>query len=199
MKINLLGNGDLYVEDELEEGYNNVYILQLNYSDTPSSCTKVKTSEDQTIVFNSIADGYYSLCKMKFPTKSTYEQNSDSIMYYMDDSKFYKYGGEEVSLQSIIDCDFTIPKEYLGFFSTINLKKEYVAICKEILENNFEYKCHKNKIDKDKIYRRDLLRSAYDIIQYLIDYCRYSEAQQILERISGCNGLYDVRNCNCHS
>jgi hypothetical protein len=44
-------------------------------------------------------------------------------------------------------------------------------------------------IDKELIYKRDLLWSALNVIKYMIEIDQYEEAERLLERIMGCNGL----------
>jgi hypothetical protein len=52
------------------------------------------------------------------------------------------------------------------------------------------------------ILKRDLVWAALNVIQYMIDFNQLAEAQRLLERINGCNGLCSSedtgdKGCGC--
>lgn len=195
---------NIKVEDsEFEEGYNYLYIIQLNQSDNKVTTASVmKTDENQNIVFKFSDDGFYTFCRIKLAT-------SPGEGYYTDGKKFF-LNGQEVQLKELIEDtdetsspDIPLPNiEYQAFFSTCHLKKCYISLCKQILDKTLfgDRKCCTNNVDKDLTYRRDLVWSVYNVIQYMLDFGQYHEAQRLLERVNGCNGLcseFNDSNCGC--
>lgn len=170
-----------------------IYILQLNRSDNNTySQTFIRESIDQDIVFNIGKDGYYTLCRL-IVTKS-----EDSLYHYKD-GKFYK-GIYEISLQDLIAINPEVSKiniTYYYYFQLCRLRQCFVEAAQKVIDERTSIECNNTGVNKEDIYKRDLLWSSLNIIKYLVEMYQYEEAERLLERISGCNGLCDIENQKC--
>ena len=172
-----------------EEGYVYVYILQLNDFSLKSQSLIIKSEKDE-IVFDMKKDGFYTLCRIKIPRDQT-----KPVYYY--NSNFY-FNEQKVDLQELVELNTNITEleiNYTYFFQICRLKRCYIDIAKKVIDNSTSIKCSKSIINKNEdIYKRDLLWSAINVIQYLVEYQQFEEADYLLKRITGCNGL-----CNCNN
>lgn len=188
---------NMYVQDDdFTEGYAYIYIVQLNQTSGVSvATTKIKTKADQEIYFPADQDGFYTFLRIKIP-------NIQNDSYYTDGKTFYKENSE-VELQELIDSS-NLLKDYQGFFSTCKLRKCFISLCKSILDGSAldTKRCFNKSKDSELIYKRDLVWSVYNIVQYMLDFGQYMEAQRLLERVNGCNGICSEvtssSSCGCH-
>ena len=180
---------NIIVQDSsYESGYAYTYILQLNTIEGSKNQVFIKTSEDEEIKFNLGLDGFYTLITIKIP----YDISSP---YYYKNGSFYK-NVHEVSLEEIINVNPEVSGlevTYDYYFQTCRLRKCYIKVCQDIFDQQATISCNKKDLDKELIYKRDLLWSALNVIQYMAEMNQFEEAERLLERIMGCNGL-----CNNH-
>ena len=184
------------VQNELfEEGFVYVYILQLNKANGDTiTQVFIKTKAEEEIKFNIGLDGYYTLCKIVVPT-------TFNAMYYYKDERFYK-GLSEVELSELVNVNPEISGldiSYYYYFQLCKLRKCYIKAAKAILDKRAPIRCDSKGVDYSDIYKRDLLWSAMNTIMYLAESEQFEEAERLLERITGCNGLCENTNskCNC--
>lgn len=170
-----------------------VYILQLNkVKDKSISQTFFKTDPTQEIKFTIGQDGYYTLCKLKVPLDT-------SMPYYYKDGKFMYKGIKEVTLYELLSVDPEISQlkiTYYYYFQLCRLRKCYIDIVNKILNDRASINCNNTGVNKEDIYKRDLLLSAINVISYLAEMEQFEEAERLLERISSCNGLCDTASSN---
>lgn len=170
-----------------------VYLLQLNKTNNRTiGQTFFKTEPDQEIKFTIGQDGYYTLCKLKVPLDI-------SKPYYYRDGKFMYKGLREATLQEMLNVNPEISQiniTYYYYFQLCKLRKCYVNAAKKVIEDRTTISCDNNGVDKQDIYKRDLLLSAITVITYLAEMEQFEEAERLLERISGCNGLCDTTSSN---
>ena len=169
-----------------------IYVLQRNKIDGTRQ-NQVKVVEDGEATFSFTEDGYYTLTTM--PVSKEYCAD----YYYKKDDKgrytFYHAGLEVKDIQEIIDKGHTT-----DYFHLCNIKKCYIALCQEILDSKASVNCNDNFIDKSAAYKRDLVGSAIRVAEYLIEMKQFAEAERLIQRISGCNGLCPESNdggCGC--
>ena len=178
--------------DAFDPEYAYVYILQLNKTTEIISSVFIKTKEDEVPKFGLGLDGFYTLTTMKIP-------NGPGTEYYYEDGKFYHFY-KEIELQTLLEMNpkatnLEITYEY--YFQTCRLRKCYINACYEIFDKAAPVNCARTQVDKNLIYKRDLLWSALNVIDYMTDLNQFEEAERLLERIMGCNGLCNNQQNRC--
>ena len=173
-----------------DENYAYIYVLQLNKSnEVITQVAKRENIEDQ-VVFDIGQDGFYTLITIKVPRDTSKE-------YYYRDGKVYHIN-EEADLALLLELNpevsgLIVTPEY--YFQTCHLRKCYISICQQIFDQVHSLNCDKPSIDSNLIYKRDLLLSAINIIEFMAEWDQFKEAELLLERIMNCNGLCDMK-CN---
>lgn len=187
--ISIDKNCNLILNDtKFNENYIQVFII--SKKSTKESETLIRTSEDIPVIFKIKSDGFYTICKLTIPL-------DDTKPYYYKNKKYY-HNIQEVTLQELIEVNPEVSEikiEYFYYFSICNLKKCFIKLCKDIFDQRL-YKC-KTTVDNSLIYKRDLLWSAINVIQYMTEMDYIEEAERLLEKITSCNGLCDENNKNC--
>lgn len=187
-------------EDNYNSNYAFVYVLQLNQTTGITSQVFIKASEEEQVIFDLGFDGFYTLVTLKVPKDSQAE-------YYYQNEDFY-HNGTKVELQELIELNpevSGIEVIYDYYFQTCKLKKCFIDICYQIFDIQNPSNCINSKLDPNLIYKRDLIWSALNVIRYMSEMDQYEEAERLLERIVGCNGLCDNQchgshknsNCGC--
>ena len=183
---------NIIIQEDFDQNYVYVYILQLNRTTGLDSETIIKTKEDCNVIFEFKEDGFYTLLTIKVPTNPL-------MPYYYKNGSFYK-NITEVELEELIETNPEISKldiTYDYYFKTCQLKKCYIDICYNIFDQETSLNCGYSNKNKDIIYKRDLLLSAINVITYLAEMEQFEEAERLLERIIGCNGLCKQQENNC--
>lgn len=187
-------------EDNYDSNYVFVYVLQLNQTTGITSQVFIKTSEEQEIIFDLGLDGFYTLVTLKV------SKNTDDEYYYMNENFYHRY--EKVDLETLLEINPQVSNldiTYEYYFQTCRLRKCFINICYQIFDQTASITCNKLSVDKDLIYKRDLIWSSLNVIKYMIEMDQYEEAERLLEKIMGCNGLCDngcdkspkSNNCGC--
>lgn len=181
-----------------DKRYVYAYILQFNKSDNLTSEVSIKTDE-KDITFELGTDGFYTLVTAKVSK----DENDE---YYYKNGKFYHLSNE-IDLQTLIEINPNNTKlliEHEYYFHICHLKECYANICQKIF-NQISSFCNKGNVDSNLIFKRDLLWSAINVIEFMVEKGQFEDAEILLERIVGCNGLCDEcykihspNSCNCH-
>lgn len=177
-------------ETNFDNDFVYVYVLQLNRTTGIITDVSIKVNEDEQTIFNSNLDGFYTLVTLKVP------KNTESEYHY-NNEKFYHLN-EEIELETLLEMNpdsHGLEINYEYYFKLCLLKKCYINICKQIFDQVNSVECNKPKLDPYLIYKRDLLWSAINVIEFMVGRGEYKEAERLLERIMGCNGLCDS-HCN---
>lgn len=136
-------------------------------------------------------DGYYTLYYMAVPKElNLLKQNN----YYSDlQGNIYDEDGNEVSVFNIKLCQSNIMYFISDLFSVGNLRRFYLKNVydkifknKDGILNKVKNNCCKDSLD---VYK-EVTGSALSTIQYLIEECKYKEAQIVIEQLSGCGDIY---------
>lgn len=177
-----------------DENYAYVYILQLNKSNEVITRVATKENIDDKISFDIGQDGFYTLITIKVPKDPGGE-------YYYRDGNIY-HGNEVADLALLLELNpevsgLLVTPEY--YFQTCHLRKCYINICKQILDQVHSTDCNKPPFDSNLIYKRDLLLSAINIIEFMAERDQYREAEILLERLMNCNGLCNIQCNSRHS
>ena len=154
-------------------------------------------------------DGWFTILHLVIPSKDWFDKeinkNTGSTIslydcvYYSDGEHLYKYvNGESqyTDINEIVSRNIegtTISKTCENYVSICFLRKCYVSLCQKILNDRTVKYCSectdKNNIDSDLIFKRDYVWMAINVIRYLVQFEQLAEAERVIERISGCNGL----------
>ena len=149
-----------------------------------------------------------------------------SQIYYIKNKKVYKrtitienktstikdiiVGEEtEVSARELLERNIegtTIKKCKVDIFYTGFLQECYINYCKALFKKLMEH-CRPNcrpKETSDEQFARDFLWMTLNVIDYLVQYKQFMEAQRILEEINYCGGFCNIPNefkseCGCSS
>lgn len=179
-----------------------IYIVQKNNSVGPRIIYSQVGEPGKTFTIPS-TDGYISFCHIVLPTREFYDSHPGQFTYYADSAGNVYNENESVDIQLIIEVnDSTLIRHMHNFFSVFHLRKCYVSLCQKIFNDKGFDRCFNGKINTQLIYKRDLVWAALNVIQYMIDFNQLAEAQRLLERINGCNGLCSGENtgdkgCGC--
>ena len=181
-------NCNIIIQEELKEGFIYAYLIQYqSASENIINSTIIKDSEDP-VSFNYGLDGFYTICRLEVPTNPT-------NVYYYRNGIFYK-NINPVDVRELLESGF-ITKEYQYYFCTCRLKKCYIKVCQEIFNKRATISCNTDGIDKFLVYKRDLLSSTLNVINYMVEMGQYIEASRLLERVTGCNGLCEQNKTDC--
>lgn len=167
-------------------------------------------------------DGWGTVQHIVIPNKDwfikQYTLGEDGLLpyynsvYYSDGTKFYKYINDEITevtieeISEINTCGTTIYRDCKDFVSICLLTQCYVDLCRQIFEAGIDTKCFNKANTSDLIYKRDVAWMTINVIEYLISFGQFEEAERILENVGGCNGLCqnnerkkNIRGCGCRS
>lgn len=156
-------------------------------------------------------DGYYVVDHFIIPNMKWLENASDEqkayyeTIYLTDEEKLFKIVNgelEECTIREIMERNIegtTIKKCKIELFYTGNLQLCYINHCKQIFNNSLT-KCP----DKtDDTFARDFIWMTLNILDYLIGFKQFMEAQRILEIFDKCGGFCDtskiknIASCGC--
>ena len=193
-------------------------VLQLNKTSEivyiNPTYTDHSTVKETTLQVDS--DGWFSLVHLVLPSVEWFNKEKAKtegsalglydIVYFIDGGVIYKYINQsiqQVDISEILEINpvnTTISKTSEDFVSICFLRKCYINLCKQILDNRGFSSCwNKNKIDSELIYKRDLVWMAINVIKYLTECEQLAEVERIIEIINGCNGLCTSSNSSNNS
>lgn len=161
--------------------------------------------------FNIENDGLYTIEHVILPNLKWLENSSEEYLkyyetiYITDNEKVYKLLNgklEECSIKEIIERNIegtTIKKCKVNVFFTGNLQQCYINNCKQLF-NNLLTECSNKKVDT---FSRDFVWMTLNIIDYLIGFNQFMEAQRLLELFEKCGGFcnqpskQNILSCGC--
>lgn len=177
-------------------------VLLNDHSGDLDSCT-FKVSED----------GYYVVDHLILPNLTWYQNASaDYKLYYdtiyvTDGEKLYKEIENELvecTVKEVLERNIegtTIKKCKVEIFFTGNLQQCYINQCKALFEDLLS-SCKKSEHDS-LIYNRDFVWMTLNIIDYLIGFKQYLEAERILSMFKKCGNFCQISrpypniSCGC--
>lgn len=159
---------------------------------------------DDTCTFKAKDDGYYVINHIILPNLKWYKNASDEYkqyyetIYVTDGEKVYKESDgelEECTIKEILERNIegtTIKKCKVDVFFTGNLQQCYINYCKRIFDSLLN-KCQSDGNDYD-IYARDFIWMTLNIIDYLIGFKQFMEAERLLSMFKTCGGFCESSN-----
>ena len=217
-----------YLDEDAEVVYS---YDEFKYSETASLNAIIKVNTDKiklvdvlldkhdedidSVTFTVEEDGYYTVDHIILPNMTWYENSSEEyrnyydVIYITDGEKVYKQvKGEtlkECTIKEILERNIegtTIQKCRVDIFYTAGLQNCYIWYCKQIFDALLNA-CDKGK-HADFIFARDMIWMTLNIIDYLVGFKQYLEAQRILEMFQKCGGYckdFSITrpniNCGC--
>ena len=176
-------------------------VLLNEHSEELDSCT-----------FHVKKDGYYVVDHFILPNMKWLENASEEYkeyyetIYLTDGQKLYKLVEgelEECTVKEIMERNIegtTVKKCKIELFFTGNLQQCYVNHCKKLFSESLTA-CEANEAD---IYTRDFIWMTLNILDYLIGFKQFMEAQRILENFEKCGGFCNTpritknrNSCGC--
>ena len=152
-----------------------------------------------SVTFTVDKDGYYTVDHVVIPTVAWWQNASQEYrdyyetIYVTDGEKVYKQDANgtlvECTVKEILERNVsgtTIQKCRVDIFYTAGLQNCYIWYCKQIFDNLLNT-CDKGKY-QDYLYARDMIWMTLNIIDYLVGFKQYLEAQRILENFETCGG-----------
>lgn len=128
------------------------------------------------------------------------------LVYYIDNNIIYKYNTKTEELEEVTDLseileinpiNTTISITNKDYVSICFLTKCYINLCQQILESRGLIQCqHKNEIDDELIYKRDLVWMGINTIKYMVECNQLYEAERIIELLHSCNGVCNDKKSN---
>ena len=166
------------------------------------------TEELDNCEFLAKSDGYYVIEHIILPTLEWLETASDEYkeyyetIYVTDLEKCYKVtenGLVECSVQEVMERNIegtTIKKCKIDVFFTGHLQECYINYCKK-LYNSLLNICATNEYN-ELIYARDFIWMTLNIIDYLIGFKQFMEAERLLSTFHNCGGLCNDKQLHGH-
>lgn len=169
------------------------------------------TNEDEVCTLRVEKDGYYIIQHLVLPTKEWYNEyllNQDEELsefisngiYFTDNDRIYKAVDnevEEVSVKEILERNYdstTILHCKIDLFFNGNLQQCYINHCKRIYDSLLN-SCKTSNQDAD-IYARDFIWMTLNIIDYLVGFKQFMEAERVIEQFNSCGGFCNSTNSN---
>lgn len=157
------------------------------------------TEELDSCMFHAKEDGYYVVDHIILPTLEWLENASDEYkeyyetIYVTDGEKLYKEVDgklEECTIKEIMERNIegtTIKKCKIDVFFTGHLQECYINYCKKLFDSLLN-QCQ-SEANNDNIFARDFIWMTLNIIDYLIGFKQFMEAERLLAMFRTCGGF----------
>lgn len=153
--------------------------------------------------FRVTQDGYYVIDHIIIPNKTWYDNATPEYkeyydtIYITDGEKLYKEVIkdskailEECTAKEIMERNVegtTIKKCRIDVFFTGNLQQCYINYCKALFDQLLN-KCQTSE-QSDASYARDFIWMTLNVVDYLVGFKQFMEAQRIIEMFHSCGGF----------
>ena len=188
-------------------------ILKVNMDEAILQDVLIHKHEDDVDIcnFHVDEDGYYVVNHYVLPTREWYneylenpdEELSEFIsegIYFIEDDKLMKVvQGEiqEAEVRELLERNYegtNILYCKIDIFFNGNLQQCYINYCKKIFDSLLN-KCKTSGYDSD-IYARDFIWMTLNIIDYLVGFKQFMEAERIIEQFKTCGGFCSSSKIN---
>ena len=175
--------------------------------------------KDDACTFNLKEDGFYTIDHYIFPNIDWYnwykneapQEYKDKInrVYIIDEGVIKKEVEgvlKETTLREVLEMNLEgtpIQQEHINTFFTGNMQQCYINYCKKLF-NALLNKCRTSAYNED-LYARDFIWMTLNIIDYLIQFEQFMEAEKIVEEFNTCGGFcqdnkygqHTAHGCGC--
>lgn len=188
-------------------------ILKVNMDEAILQDVLIHQHEDDVDVcnFHVDEDGYYVVNHFVIPTREWYDDYLDNTdtelsefisegIYFIEDNKLMKVvKGEitEAEVKELLERNYegtNILHCKIDIFFNGNLQQCYINYCKKIYDSLLN-KCKSAGYDSD-IYARDFIWMTLNIIDYLVGFKQFMEAERIIEEFKTCGGFCSSSSTN---
>lgn len=188
-------------------------ILKVNTNEAILQDVLIHTHEDSIDVcnFHVDEDGYYVINHFVLPTKEWYDsylQSQDQELkdfikegiYFIQDNKLKKVVNNEIQdaeVKELLERNYegtNILHCKIDVFFNGNLQQCFINYCKKLYDSLLNT-CKPSNYDSD-IYARDFIWMTLNIIDYLVGFKQFLEAERIIEQFKSCGGF--CQNTDTH-
>lgn len=188
-------------------------ILKVNIDEAILQDVLIHTHEDNVDVcnFHVDEDGYYVINHFVLPTKEWYDsylQSQDQELkdfikegiYFIQDNKLKKVVNNEIQdaeVKELLERNYegtNILHCKIDVFFNGNLQQCFINYCKKLYDSLLNT-CKPSNYDSD-IYARDFIWMTLNIIDYLVGFKQFLEAERIIEQFRSCGGF--CQNTDTH-
>lgn len=188
-------------------------ILKINIDEAILQDVLIHTHEDNVDVcnFHVDEDGYYVINHFVLPTKEWYDsylQSQDQELkdfikegiYFIQDNKLKKVVNNEIQdaeVKELLERNYegtNILHCKIDVFFNGNLQQCFINYCKKLYDSLLNT-CKPSNYDSD-IYARDFIWMTLNIIDYLVGFKQFLEAERIIEQFKSCGGF--CQNTDTH-
>lgn len=188
-------------------------ILKVNINEAILQDVLIHTHEDNVDVcnFHVDEDGYYVINHFVLPTKEWYDsylQSQDQELkdfikegiYFIQDNKLKKVVNNEIQdaeVKELLERNYegtNILHCKIDVFFNGNLQQCFINYCKKLYDSLLNT-CKPSNYDSD-IYARDFIWMTLNIIDYLVGFKQFLEAERIIEQFKSCGGF--CQNTDTH-
>ena len=188
-------------------------ILKVNMDEAILQDVLIHKHEDDVDVcnFHVDEDGYYVVNHFVLPTREwydTYLNNQDEELsefisegiYFVEDDKLKKVVDSEIveaEVKELLERNYegtNILHCKIDIFFNGNLQQCYINYCKKLFDALLN-KCKTSAYDSD-IYARDFIWMTLNIIDYLVGFKQFLEAERIIEQFKTCGGFCQNTDTN---
>lgn len=188
-------------------------ILKVNIDEAILQDVLIHTHEDNVDIcnFHVDEDGYYVINHFVLPTKEWYDsylQSQDQELkdfikegiYFIQDNKLKKVVNNEIQdaeVKELLERNYegtNILHCKIDVFFNGNLQQCFINYCKKLYDSLLNT-CKPSNYDSD-IYARDFIWMTLNIIDYLVGFKQFLEAERIIEQFKSCGGF--CQNTDTH-
>ena len=181
-------------------------ILKVNMNEAILQDVLIHKHEDDVDIcnFHVDEDGYYVVNHFVLPTREWYDDYLNSTdtelsefisngIYFIEDGKLMKVVDGEITGVEVKEL---LERNYEGtdilyckidVFYNGNLQQCYINYCKKLYDALLN-KCKTSDYNSD-VYARDFIWMTLNIIDYLVGFKQFLEAERIIEQFKTCGGF----------
>ena len=201
ININISTACKLHVQDQTKYSSNPSYNESMRFNDLRTHILVIEQKDSLFVTYSKVREfevpleieGLFTVHYLVIPNKFT--SGSPTGYYWDDDHPVYvdALGNEKrIELKTLLTINVestNIERFSKDFLSICGLKNCYIKICKELMNKSCPENCSGTQYS-ELSYKKDLLWMAINILEYLIEFDRIDEANQLLKQVYyGCNGL----------
>lgn len=181
-------------------------ILKVNMNEAILQDVLIHKHEDDVDIcnFHVDEDGYYVVNHFVLPTREWYDDYLNSTdtelsefisngIYFIEDGKLMKVVDGEITgveVKELLERNYEgtdILHCKIDIFYNGNLQQCYINYCKKLYDTLLN-KCKTSDYNSD-IYARDFIWMTLNIIDYLVGFKQFLEAERITEQFKTCGGF----------